>query len=1057
MTTTKQPRRKVYATDGVTLSFGFDKKLLRGEDLRVTLRSSAGVRTLLVQGQDYTVAGAGSSWTVTLVSPPAAGGKVALTAIPRLEQPLDLTQSEDAPLEDALDRITLDVAALDDAVGRALLAPEDYEGAPLVLPPYEANKALAVGPSGGLVNIDAGGGTVVTPPTRHGDLLDLALDQHPQYFNESRLVARLPSYPVTGLQYMPGGAIQAGGVLAANASGTAFEYLTGRILRPGKLGVTRHATGGDATITTNYNDTVFVVSTDETAESPPDLDDDITLTIANTWPTGTRKTIWRLVDGAGIVRVTGFADGRIRTLKAGDWLTVEQDGALGVVCTQHQVAPVLQLPPDGKLDAVDGDATRPILRSPQYGYGDHAFAAGVLDLDLARGHVFKYGGPANVSSVTWRNRPSTNQGLCKILVIFEQVATGTPFTVTFGLNFRFPAGVAWTMPSGYRRRALLEFIEDGTGWMCSSTPIELLPLVAAAFTAEDLTVSQTVSTTIDYDVVGLGVGGVPPYTLTAVSGTGGTWSISSGKARLAAGGAAGSYSATITLTDAAGATATGTIVMTLTASSGTLAAAAATRGGSGQTPVFNNDAMYPSNADGWDLVALGSGGTPPYTLTAFSVPAGTASISGGKARWTGPGVAAGTYVGSYTITDAVSATASNSFTLVVTAASGINNPAKPYVGRGFGLGFPPATFGDRSLPRDDYIFAPRGGRIAKLHMPLRVGTGYSTGDMTQCWVGVKLYRVSGNVLLAETPLTRVTDTPLSSSTKAINKVVTLDTGSNDVVFDEALRLEWRCYNSAGSLQTTNRPSMNGWWQQSWLGSAPTLPWATGSRWYFDHVTGSEDSAGEDWWKPMIFLHYSDGSICGMPYPYFEIKNGNEQVVDLSSTQRGRWTWTQETTESARALWAGMWSYGSGSTPAGNVTFRFCNVNADNSDGSDILTVTKPMSAWPRYASQWGWKQGTSSTTTSPPMEMAEVVFPSRQTFTAGVRYRCEVTAPTGGIMTFGGTASTREDYSGLPYVRESWPPGTRTQRFINGAWTNFMIEGSLRDKVQPWMWLDCQS
>lgn len=121
MTVSSTVRSTSFAGDGATVAFAFGFKIFLDADLKVTLRSSAGVDTVQTLATHYSVTGATNpnGGTVTMVTAPASGETLIIERDVSIAQLLNLrTNGDFAPesLEDALDLLTM-IAQQQDIVG----------------------------------------------------------------------------------------------------------------------------------------------------------------------------------------------------------------------------------------------------------------------------------------------------------------------------------------------------------------------------------------------------------------------------------------------------------------------------------------------------------------------------------------------------------------------------------------------------------------------------------------------------------------------------------------------------------------------------------------------------------------------------------------------------------------------------------------------------------------------------------------------------------------------------------------------------------------------------
>lgn len=153
MTVPATPRRAgPYDGNGVTTSFTFSFKVFAKEDIGVYLVDVDGLETELVLDSDYSVtlngdqdATPGGSITYPLSGDPLASGET-LSVIGTLEyeQTLDLLGGGNfnpRNVEDAFDRVVIQIQQLAEETGRALRAPVSFDG-DATLPSPEAGKVI---------------------------------------------------------------------------------------------------------------------------------------------------------------------------------------------------------------------------------------------------------------------------------------------------------------------------------------------------------------------------------------------------------------------------------------------------------------------------------------------------------------------------------------------------------------------------------------------------------------------------------------------------------------------------------------------------------------------------------------------------------------------------------------------------------------------------------------------------------------------------------------------------------------------------------------------------
>lgn len=128
MTIASQISTAAFAGNGVSAEFPLPFRFMAAADVAVVLRSADGTETLLSEGTDYALSGAGaaSGGTCVLGSPPLPGQTLVLTRAPRIVQETDYQENDAFPAESheaALDLLTMICQALDERLGRAALLP----------------------------------------------------------------------------------------------------------------------------------------------------------------------------------------------------------------------------------------------------------------------------------------------------------------------------------------------------------------------------------------------------------------------------------------------------------------------------------------------------------------------------------------------------------------------------------------------------------------------------------------------------------------------------------------------------------------------------------------------------------------------------------------------------------------------------------------------------------------------------------------------------------------------------------------------------------------------
>ncbi len=128
MTVSSQTSRVSYAGNGSTTAFAVSFYFLADAHLRVSKRTADGTETTLALTTNYTVSGAGnpSGGSITLTSgtaAPASGETITVSRNVPLTQETDYQANDDFPAESherALDKLTMEVQQLNEALGRSL-------------------------------------------------------------------------------------------------------------------------------------------------------------------------------------------------------------------------------------------------------------------------------------------------------------------------------------------------------------------------------------------------------------------------------------------------------------------------------------------------------------------------------------------------------------------------------------------------------------------------------------------------------------------------------------------------------------------------------------------------------------------------------------------------------------------------------------------------------------------------------------------------------------------------------------------------------------------------
>lgn len=165
MTLPSTPRRAgpFNGNDSAT-SFAFTFKVFSDEDIRVVRTNSAGVETALTLDSDYSVtlngdqeANPGGSVTYPISgSPLPLGSKLTIAGALEYDQPTDIPDGGNfspTALENALDRIEMQIQQLDETLDRSVRLPVSVSGVSVTLPTPEADELLVWNSTGtALVN-----------------------------------------------------------------------------------------------------------------------------------------------------------------------------------------------------------------------------------------------------------------------------------------------------------------------------------------------------------------------------------------------------------------------------------------------------------------------------------------------------------------------------------------------------------------------------------------------------------------------------------------------------------------------------------------------------------------------------------------------------------------------------------------------------------------------------------------------------------------------------------------------------------------------------------------
>jgi uncharacterized protein YjbI with pentapeptide repeats len=139
MTISSQTGRQGYAGNGVTPNFPVPFKFYSNSDVLVIRQSALGIDTLLTEGVNYTITGAGSeSGGEIVITPiPAVGESVSVILDPALLQETDYISNDPFPAETherALDRLTQMMIRTRDLVARTFRVPDGDQTTLDVLP-----------------------------------------------------------------------------------------------------------------------------------------------------------------------------------------------------------------------------------------------------------------------------------------------------------------------------------------------------------------------------------------------------------------------------------------------------------------------------------------------------------------------------------------------------------------------------------------------------------------------------------------------------------------------------------------------------------------------------------------------------------------------------------------------------------------------------------------------------------------------------------------------------------------------------------------------------------
>jgi len=123
MTVSSTVVRNSYAGDNSTTQFTYTFPIHSSSELKVILRSSAGVETVQTLNSDYTINDTGTGGTVTFTSAPASGVSIVLIRDTNQTQEVDYLANDPFPAdthEGALDKLTLLTQELQEEIDRSL-------------------------------------------------------------------------------------------------------------------------------------------------------------------------------------------------------------------------------------------------------------------------------------------------------------------------------------------------------------------------------------------------------------------------------------------------------------------------------------------------------------------------------------------------------------------------------------------------------------------------------------------------------------------------------------------------------------------------------------------------------------------------------------------------------------------------------------------------------------------------------------------------------------------------------------------------------------------------
>ena len=177
MTVSTTTSRVSYSGNGSTVTFTVPFYFIYSTDLKVYKTSSANVQTLLVEGTDYTVTGAGviSGGSITCTTAPSSDYTIIIYRDPDTTQLVDYQANDPFPAETherALDKLTMIAQRLNDVNDRSFhMSDGDTSGATLEIASPEANYLIGWNSTGdALQNVDpATLATVVSYATAYAD------------------------------------------------------------------------------------------------------------------------------------------------------------------------------------------------------------------------------------------------------------------------------------------------------------------------------------------------------------------------------------------------------------------------------------------------------------------------------------------------------------------------------------------------------------------------------------------------------------------------------------------------------------------------------------------------------------------------------------------------------------------------------------------------------------------------------------------------------------------------------------------------------------------------